>query len=254
MKKYLGVDIGGSGIKGAIVNTRSGSLLSEVVRIKTPDKSSPENVLAIINEICEHLSYNGNIGVGFPGVIHGDYIHLCNNLHKSWIGLNAAEYLSDKTGHKVSLLNDADAAGLAEIKLGAGRNFSGKVIVFTLGTSIGSAIFVEGKLFSGTEFGQMTMANGKVADKYAADSIRKKEDLSWKDWGARLNYFLEEINKLVYPDLIIISGGISKKHLRYEDELKVDCRIEFAQFKNRAGIIGAALAASLNGNKFFGQK
>ena len=244
MNEVLGVDIGGTGIKIGLVDVRTGSLIGDAIRVKTPKDSSPENVAEIIHENCEYLNYKGNIGIGFPGVIQGDFIRVCNNLSSDWIDLNASEYFSKQLSCNVTLLNDVDAAGYGEMFSGAGKGNKDKVIVICIGTGIGTALFYNGKLFPGTEFGQMFLRNKKVAEKFAANSTRKNLDLSWEEWGSRLNIFLTEVYSLIYPDLIILSGGVSKKHEKYQDYLKLDCEIQFALHKNRAGVIGAAMAAA----------
>lgn len=244
MKKVLGVDIGGSGIKCGLVNTGSGSLIGDVLRVKTPKDSSPRKLVEIIRENCEYLHWKGKIGIGFPGVIQEGVISVCNNLSTDWIGLNAAEYFSDSLKRKVILLNDVDAAGIGEMYSGAGKGRRDKVVVMCVGTGIGTALFYKGKLFPNTELGQMNLRNKTIAEKFAANSTRKRLDLSWEDWGKRLNKFLNEFYELIYPDLIILSGGVSKKQKKFEDYLDLECDIKFATHKNRAGIIGAAIAAS----------
>ena len=247
MNEVLGVDIGGSGIKCGLVDIRTGSLIGDVLRVKTPKDSTPENVVEIIQENCEYLNYKGNIGIGFPGVLQGGFIRVCNNLSTDWIDLNAAEFFAKHLKQEVTLLNDVDAAGIGEMYSGAGKNRKDKVVVMCIGTGLGTAMFFDGKLFPGTELGQMFLRNKTVAEKFAANSTRKKQDLSWEEWGKRLNIFLNEFYHLIYPDLIIISGGISKKHEKYEHYLKLDCEIKFAENKNRAGLIGAAIEASVKG-------
>lgn len=240
--ELLGVDIGGSGIKGAPVDIEKGRLVAKRYRIPTPDPSVPEAVGDVVAKIARHFEWTGPIGCTFPAVIKEGVAYSAANVDDAWIGTNGAELLARKTGCPVLLLNDADAAGIAEMEFGAGKGHSGVVIVLTFGTGIGSAVFVNGQLVPNTEFGHMEI-RGKDAEDRAADRIRKKKDLKWKKWAKRVNEFLGRMEVVFSPDLFIIGGGVSKKHEKYLSFLETQAKIVPAEMRNEAGIIGAALAA-----------
>ncbi|MEW5957493.1 MAG: polyphosphate--glucose phosphotransferase [Chloroflexota bacterium] len=239
--EILGIDIGGSGIKGATVEVEKGEMLTDRYRLPTPTPSVPVAVGEVVAEIARHFAWTGPIGCTFPAVIKEGVAYSAANVDKSWIGTNGQKLLEEKTGCPVLLLNDADAAGLAEMKLGAGHGQGGVVIVLTFGTGIGSAIFSNGHLVPNTEFGHMEV-RGKDAEDRAADRIRKEKNLSWEQWAKRVNEFLERLEILFSPDLFIIGGGVSKKYDMFLPLLKSRARIAPAQMLNEAGIIGAALA------------
>lgn len=240
--QVLGVDVGGSGVKGAPVDTETGQLLKERVRIKTPKGAEPEPVAKVVAEIAQSFEWKGPIGIGFPAPIKGGVTMMAANISQKWVGLNADELFTKTTGCDCAMINDADAAGLAEMKFGAGRGQPGTVILLTLGTGIGSAIFHQGKLLPNTEFGHMEM-KGQDAEWRASDAARQREDLSWKKYAKRLNKYLAAMQKLFWPDLFIIGGGISKYSEKYLPLLTIETPIVTAQFLNEAGIVGAALAA-----------
>ena len=238
----LGIDVGGSGIKGAPVEISTGELLAERYRIKTPDGAEPEPVAETVAKIANYFDWKGPIGIGFPAPIKGGVAMMAANISEKWVGVNADELFSQATGCPCTTLNDADAAGLAEMELGAGRGQPGTVIVLTLGTGIGTAIFYRGKLLPNTEFGHLEM-NRKDAEYRASDFARQRDDLSWKKYAKRLNRYLMEMEKLFWPNLFIVGGGISKKHEKYLPLLTIDTPVVPAQMLNEAGNIGAALAA-----------
>ena len=240
--EILGVDIGGSGIKGAQVNIRKGVLSTERYRIPTPHPSTPEAVMDVVAQISQHFEWKGPIGCTFPAIIKNGVAHSAANVDNSWVGVNGQALLQEKTGCPALLLNDADAAGLAEMKFGAGKGRKGVVIMLTFGTGIGSAIFIDGTLVPNTEFGHMEMS-GKDAEHRAASRVRDDENLSWKKWAKRVDEFLKRMEDLFSPDLFIIGGGVSKKHDKFFPYLDVETEIVPAQLRNEAGIIGAALAA-----------
>lgn len=244
-KAVLGIDIGGSGIKGAPVNIKNGKLLDERHRIPTPDPSTPENVAKTIKEIVKHFRWKGAIGCGFPAVVQNGVIKTAANIDKSWIDTDAASLFSKTTKLPVYVLNDADAAGLAEVKLGAGKGFKGAIVVMTIGTGIGSSLFIRGKLYPNTEIGHLEF-KGQDAELYASDATRKAEKLDWTGWGKRLNDYLKYIEFLFWPEMIILGGGASKKLDRYGDQLDLKAKVVPAHFLNEAGIIGAAMAAKVN--------
>ena len=241
--EVLGIDIGGSGIKGAIVNTDKGEFVTERTRIKTPQPATPDVIAKTLKKIVNHFQWKGKVGCGFPAVIQNGVIKTASNIDNSCIGVNANKLFSEVTNCNVKVYNDADAAGFAELKFGKVKNFTGLTLFLTVGTGIGSALFYQGKLIPNTEFGQIFMHNQLIAEKYASDAIRKKEDLNWKKWGSRFNEYLEYIEKLVYPELIILGGGTSKKFDKFSNQIKIKTPVEPAQLLNQAGIIGAALLA-----------
>jgi polyphosphate glucokinase len=239
----LGIDVGGSGIKGAPVDLETGQLMADRLRIETPENAEPDPVAAVVAEIARSFEWKGPIGIGFPAPIKGGVTLMAANISDKWIGLNADDLLTQATGCDCTMINDADAAGLAEMKFGAGRDHQGTVIMLTLGTGIGTAIFHRGNLLPNTEFGHLDI-NGKEAEHRASDAARQSEDLSWKKYARRLNIFLAEMERLFWPDLFIIGGGISKKSEKYVPLLEIKTPVVPAQFLNEAGIVGAALAAA----------
>jgi polyphosphate glucokinase len=238
----LGIDVGGSGIKGAPVNIATGQLLAERLRIKTPKGAEPESVADVVAEIADSFKWKGRIGIGFPAPIKTGVAMMAANVSEKWVGLNADDLFTKKTGRNCTMINDADAAGLAEMEFGAGKGQPGTVILITLGTGIGTAIFHRGNLLPNTEFGHLDM-NGMDAEHRASDAVREREDLSWKKYAERLNKYLEEMEKLFWPDLFIIGGGISKQSEKFIPMMEVETPVIPAQFLNEAGIVGAALAA-----------
>lgn len=240
--QVLGIDVGGSGIKGAPVDTDTGQLLAERLRIKTPKGAEPEPVAKVVAEIAKSFHWSGPIGIGFPAPIKSGVAMMAANISEKWVGVNADDLFTKITGCDCTMVNDADAAGLAEMKFGAGRGQPGTVILLTLGTGIGSAIFYQGKLLPNTEFGHMEM-KGEDAEWRASDAARQREDLSWKKYAKRLNKYLAAMEKLFWPDLFIIGGGISKESEKYIPLLTVATPVVTAQLLNEAGIVGAALAA-----------
>lgn len=240
--RILGVDVGGSGIKGAPVNVKKGQLTEDRYRIPTPQPSVPGAVGDVVAEIARYFDWHDPIGIDFPAVIRNGVAYTAANVDESWIGTDARSLFEQKTGCPVVVLNDADAAGLAEMQFGAGRGRMGTVIVLTLGTGIGSAVFVDGVLVPNTEFGHLEIRE-KDAEDRASDRIRQEKDLSWKKWAKRINEFLYHLDVLFSPDLYIIGGGVSKKHEKYFRYLEAGADIVPAQLLNEAGIVGAALAA-----------
>jgi len=238
----LGIDIGGSAVKGAPVDTLTGKLLAERFRIETPDKPSPQSMGALIAKIAKQFNWRGRIGVGFPGVVQGATVRTSANLNKKFIDCDLGALVTKATKCRTSVINDADAAGLAEMRYGAGRGQKGAVLMLTLGTGVGSAMFWRGRLQPNTELGHLPL-KGKSAEKYISASARRLRDLSWKEWGTELGDYVRTLEKLLWPDLIIIGGGVSDKHDKFFKYLKTRARLAPAQFFNDAGIVGAALAA-----------
>jgi polyphosphate glucokinase len=239
--KVLGIDIGGSAIKGAPVDTNSGRLLADRFKIETPLLLSPTEMADAAGMIAAHFRWRGPVGIGFPGVIHGSSILTSANLDKKFIGCDGIGLFSKGIGRKVALTNDAAAAGLAEMRFGAGRHFGGKVLLLTLGTGVGSVLFFRGALFP-CELGHLQM-DGRDAEKRVAASVKHRKDLSWKEWGTRLGGYIEILENILWPELIIIGGGISAKHGKFFKYVKPRVKMVPAQFLNEAGIVGAALWA-----------
>lgn len=206
----LGIDIGGSGIKGAPVDTEKGDMTTDRFRIPTPDPSVPEAVGDVVAQIARHFDWDGPLGCTFPAVIKGGVAYTAANVDPSWIGTNVAALLERKTGCPSLVLNDADAAGIAEMIFGAGRDEDGVVIMLTFGTGIGTAIFVNRQLLPNTELGHMEI-RGREAEHRASDGVRKKKDLTWAEWAERVNEYIQRMDALFWPDLFIIGGGVSKQ-------------------------------------------
>lgn len=244
--EILGIDIGGSGIKGAIVETSTGTLLTDRHRIATPQPATPKAIIDTVLEIIEHFDWTGPIGCGFPAAVRHDVVKTASNIDEKWIGTNAAKKIKEATGCETHLVNDVDAAGYAEMKYGAGKDQDGTVIVVAAGTGIGTALFSEGVLFPNTELGFIQL-NNMPGEHYAANSVRENEDLSWKVWGKRFNEYLTRLEKLFWPDLFIIGGGVSKKFDKFSEFLELEAEVIPAETRNHAGIIGAALAAEHEG-------
>jgi polyphosphate glucokinase len=237
----FGLDIGGSGIKGAPVNVESGELLGERVRVPTPEAATPDEVVAAAVEVISHSGWDGPVGCGFPGVVKGGVVHTAANVANAFIGFDLQTRLQKELGVPVRIVNDADAAGLAEMRWGAGRGVAGTVLMLTIGTGIGTAIFIEGKLVPNTELGHIEM-HGREAELWAADRVRKVEDLSWKKWSRRIEEYLQRMEALLWPDLIIVGGGVSKKSEKFLPRIETRAKVVPAEMLNTAGIAGAALA------------
>tara|TARA_B100000767_G_scaffold94469_1_gene90824 strand:+ start:1926 stop:2672 length:747 start_codon:yes stop_codon:yes gene_type:complete len=241
--KVLGMDIGGSGIKAAIVDTKSGELISERYRIATPKPATPDAIANVVQEIVEHFNWKKAIGCSFPTtIIDGKCIH-SGNLSPSWKNIQVDDFFKTNCNIPFYVSNDADLAGIAEVNLGAGKGKKGLVIVVTIGTGIGSGLFYNGKLIPNLEIGKLLHVDGKIIEFFCADSIRKKEKLTLKDWSLRLDILLHQVKTVFSPNLIILGGGISKKHDEFKQYLTTDVKIKIAKFKNNAGIIGAAMYA-----------
>ncbi len=239
-----GVDIGGSGVKGAIVDLRDGSLVGERVRIETPQPATPEAVAATVKKIVDQLSWVGPVGVTLPAVVTDGVARTAANIDPAWIGCDAAALFSAALdGRTATVLNDADAAGLAEDRYGAGRDASGVVVLLTFGTGIGSAVLNNGILLPNTEFGHLEV-DGKEAEQRAAASVREHDDLSWKEWSKEVSLVLERFEALLWPDLFIAGGGVSRKADKWIPRLTCRTKVVAAELENTAGIVGAAMAAN----------
>lgn len=241
--QILGVDIGGSGIKGAIVDTLTGELVTERHRIETPQPATPEAIAAVLAQLVLHFNWTGPIGCGFPAAIQHGVARTASNIAKTFIGADIDKLFSEATNCACFNVNDADAAGMAEMQFGEGSGRSGVVLLVTIGTGLGTAIFTDGKLLPNTELGHIYLENGLVAERFASDATRKIEDLGWKSWANRFNLYLTSMEKLFWPDLIILGGGASKKFDKFKHHLTVEAPVKPAAFLNQAGIVGAALFA-----------
>ena len=240
--EILGIDIGASGIKGALVDTRTGDMTAERLRIPTPEGAEPEAVSQVVAQVVRHFSWSGPVGCGFPAAVRHGRALTAVNISSSWIGESVTELFRQSVGRPVTVINDADAAGLAEMRLGAGRGRAGVVLVLTLGTGIGTALFVDGRLVPNTELGQIEF-RGKMAEKRAAAIVRKRQNLSWDKWARRLDEYLHRMEYYFWPDLMIVAGGVSKKADKFLPLLTLQTEVVTAQMLNNAGIVGAALAA-----------
>ncbi len=238
--KALGIDIGGSAIKGAPVDTRTGRLLAERHRIEVDSDLTPAGMARIAGEIAVHFRWRGPVGVGFPGVVEANRIRTSANLHPRFIGCDGARLFGAATRCRVAMINDAAAAALAEVRFGAGRGFAGKTLFLTLGTGVGSCLASQGVVVP-LELGHFPWKNERDAEKHVSAAARERKDLSWAEWGGRLHDFIGELERLLWPELIIIGGGASAKHEKFFPYIKTRARLVPAKLLNRAGIVGAAL-------------
>lgn len=241
--QILGVDVGGSGIKGAIVDTETGEFVGERHRIETPKPATPEAVASVMAQLIKHFDWQGPVGCGFPAAIQHGVARTAANLSSEFIGTDIDRLFSDATGCPCYCLNDADAAGIAEMNFGVGVGQDGVVLLVTIGTGLGTVFFTDGVLLPNTELGHVYMPDGKKGEHFASDAVRKTEDLGWKSWGRRFDKYLNMMEALFWPDLIILGGGASKKFDKYSSHLTVKAPVKPAALLNQAGIVGAALYA-----------
>jgi polyphosphate glucokinase len=239
----LGIDIGGSGVKGAPVDTARGELTEERHRVPTPQPSTVTSVVDAVGEVAEKFGTPDKVGITFPGVVVDGVIRTAANVDKSWLDAPAAELFSAKLDRPVFVLNDADAAGVAEVTFGAGRGQKGLTVMLTFGTGIGSALFLDGALIPNTEFGHLEL-NGHDAEAKASDRAREQDDLSWEKWADRVQTYLRHVDMLLSPNLFIIGGGVSKKAEKFLPLIKTRTPVVPALLLNNAGIIGAAAVAA----------
>jgi len=247
-KKAMGVDIGGTGIKGAVVNTKKGELRSERLRVETPEGGEPEEIAEAVRGLLQDLDAppERSVGICFPAVVQHGRTMSAANVSDRWIGLDADTLFSDVLGRHAHLINDADAAGEAEVKFGAGKGKKGLIIMTTLGTGIGSAIFYNGKLVPNSELGHIDIGGVVDFETHAAYSAMEREGLSFAQWAERLQVFYSTLENLLVPDLFIVGGGISKQHEHFLPLLNLKTEIVPAKLRNAAGIIGAAALANVN--------
>jgi polyphosphate glucokinase len=238
----VGIDVGGSGVKGAPVDVATGELAGERHRSDTPRPANVTNLVETVAAVAAAVGPADRVGITFPGVILDGVVRTAGNLHKSWIGAPGQTLFSEAVGRPVTLLNDADAAGLAEVRYGAGRGERGVVLMLTFGTGIGSALFTGGALVPNTELGHLEL-DGHDAEERASDRARETEDLDWDKWAKRVERYLSHVEALLWPDLIIVGGGVSKRAEKWLPYVDVRTRVVPAELLNHAGIIGAAAAA-----------
>jgi len=238
----LGIDIGGSGIKGAPVDVATGRLTRARLRVPTPHPAKPRAVAEVVVRIARHFEWAGPVGVTFPGVVIDGIAGSAANVDKDWIGTNARELFAVATGLAVTVLNDADAAGMAEVAVGAAKGRAGVVMLLTFGTGIGSALLMDGRLVPNTELGHLEL-RGKEAEKRASDHARESHDLSWDEWADRVAEYLGHLEELFSPSLFVIGGGVSKKADKFLPRIRIRTPIVPAALQNEAGIVGAAMAA-----------
>lgn len=244
----FGIDIGGSALKGAPVDLASGRLTRPRLRLATPVPATPAAVAAAAGELVRHFGWHGPVGIGLPAVVRGGIVRTAANIDPTWIGIDAHRLFAAAIGRPVFLCNDADAAGLAEMRFGAGRGRSGTVVLITVGTGLGTALFRAGVLVPNTEFGHLPL-RGMSAEKYASAAVRKRQRLSYRTWAQRFDRFLQQLEELLSPDLFIIGGEISRNHDRFLPHLTVATEIVPAALRNDAGIVGAAAAALSGGTE-----
>ncbi|MFK8024653.1 MAG: polyphosphate--glucose phosphotransferase [Ilumatobacter sp.] len=238
----FGIDIGGTGMKAAIVDLATGELASERYRIDTPQPATPEATAEVVVELVRHHEWTGTVGCAFPAVVRNGIVGSAANIDESWLDVDADRVFTEALGEAVHMINDADAAGLAEVRYGVAAARSGVVMMLTFGTGIGSGLFVDGTLVPNTELGHLEL-DGYEAEKRAAASAKKRDDLSWDEWGARVNTYLLHVERLFSPDLFVIGGGASKRMEKWMDQVDIEAEIVPASMLNNAGIVGAALVA-----------
>jgi polyphosphate glucokinase len=244
MNAILGIDVGASGIKGALVDLGQGKLQGERFRVPTPHPSTPDAMAAAFAEVAEFFNYKGRIGCGFPAIVKRGVALSAANIDAGWIGTNAEEILGRYTGCEVFVTNDADAAGVAEMRYGVGKGEQGLVMLITIGTGLGSALFYKGELVPNTELGHLLWKGGKSAERYASSGARERLKISRQDWADRFNEYLLHLERLFSPDLFILGGGESKFFEQYKHQLHTQARVIPAKLLNNAGIIGAAAYAA----------
>ena len=241
----LGIDVGASGIKGAVVDVATGELLTDRLRVPTPQPATPEAMTRAFVELFGRFDYDGeDVGVGFPAIVRRGVAMSAANIHPDWIRTSVVDLWGEACGRRIHCLNDADAAGLASVTYGAAAEEKGVVVFLTIGTGIGSAMFIDNVLVPNTEFGHFYMPNGMKAEHYASNKTRKTLDLGWGEWGERFDEVLAQIDRILSPDLVLLGGGASKRFEHYADKLNVTVPVRPSAFKNEAGAIGAAVFAA----------
>jgi polyphosphate glucokinase len=244
MSKYLGFDVGGSSVKAGLVDVDGGQLIGELISAPTPQPATPAGLMQVIAGLSRRLPDSGKrVGVAFPSVVKKGMVRTAANIDQSWIGADGAALVASTLGRPAEFLNDADAAGIAEMRWGAGRGKLGTVVMLTFGTGIGTALFVEGRLLPNTELGHMEM-RGMDAEKWASAHVKTALNLDWSAWIARVNVYLERMHALLWPDMFILGGAVSERFDDFAPLLHSEAQIRPAHFAGQAGVIGAALAAA----------
>jgi len=247
----LGIDVGATGIKGGLVDVTAGTMLTERHRFNTPQPATPKAMAKTVQRLVDHFDYQGPVGVGFPAIVRRGVAASASNIDKSWIGTSITDVFEDKTGLPFYALNDADAAGVAAMRFGAGKQYAqdGTVLMITIGTGLGGALFVDGNLMPNLEIGQVYLKGQKeIAERFISNKVRKDNDMDWKTFGKKFNKFLRHVDFVLNPDLIILGGGASKNFSAFSDQLEVYAEVRPAELRNTAGTIGAAVYAAERGN------
>ncbi len=243
MAEILGIDVGGTGIKAALVDTTDGSFIKEKIKHPTPQPSTPEIVAGVLNQLIDEFDWRGKVlGCGFPSIIKNGIVHSAANIDKGWLGVDLKEYFATHLGSKGAFINDADAAGIAELRFGNVVDKKGTILMLTLGTGIGSGLFINGTLVPNTELGHLEHKDS-IWERFASNGARKRLELDWESWGEKLNEYLNHVDLLLNPDLILLGGGVSKKFTKFSEYITLIDKVRPASMQNNAGIIGAALAA-----------
>jgi polyphosphate glucokinase len=242
-RQAFGIDIGGTGIKGAIVDLTTGELTTDRERIATPQPSTPKAVAEVVTQILRDHDWSSTVGATFPAIIKNGVARSAANVDQSWIGVDVDKAFTEASGCPITVLNDADAAGLAEVRFGAAKGVSGVVLVLTFGTGIGSGLFLDGNLVPNTELGHIEV-DGHDAERRAAYSAKERHDLSWAKWAERVQRYMSRLEALFSPDLFVVGGGVSKKSEKWVPLLDLQAPVRPAELLNNAGIVGAALAAA----------
>lgn len=241
----LGIDVGGTAIKGSLIDVQNGEQVTERLRLSTPQPAKPEAMAGVVREIVREFQWEGKpVGCGFPAIVKNGVALSAANIDKAWIGVNIEDLFSQATGCPVFAINDADAAGLGSVHFGDGKGVKGVVLFITIGSGLGSALFHNGVLVPNTELGHLYLG-GRIAEHYASAKTKNEEELSWKDWGKRFNKYLRHLERVFSPDLFLLGGGGSNKFEEFADRLKVHTPVKPDQLFNRAGLIGAAYYAHL---------
>ena len=238
----IGVDIGGTGIKAGTVDLGSGSLIGERTKVDTPNPATPAAVVDVVRTVLDSIGSDGAVGITMPSVVRRGVVLTASNIDAAWIGTDAVALFGSATGRTVGVVNDADAAGMAEVTYGAGKGQQGVVILVTLGTGIGTGVFVDGTLVPNSELGHLPLHGGD-AEEWAAESARDRDDLSWKSWAKRVSAYLRLVESLLWPDLLIIGGGVSRRGDKFIPLLTCETPVVAATLHNDAGIVGAAMVA-----------
>lgn len=241
---FLGIDVGGSGIKSALVDVSTGSLVTKRARVDTPQPATPAAVTEALAGMVSEYDYKGPVGVGFPAVIRKGVVGTANNIDKTWIGQNAVDLFAAATGKEIWVINDADAAALAEVQFGAAAGVEGLVLTITFGTGIGSGLLVDGELVPNLELGQIELEGHVPAESHFSAKARKREELDWDEWGARANRYLTHVDAVFNPDLMVIGGGLTKHWGKFHHALDPRLATVPAEMGNNAGLVGAAILVS----------